>query len=59
MKCKKCGYEMIISEWDGWIWYCPLCEIDGPPATEEELEGLGEADEFFIGVLDIKRGEKK
>lgn len=36
MKCPKCNNEMIISEWDGWIWLCVFCSHEGQTATPEE-----------------------
>jgi len=26
MKCKLCNSEMIIDEWNGWVWTCFLCD---------------------------------
>ena len=39
MKC-KCGTEMIISEWDGWVWMCFYCDYVGRKATDEEIKEL-------------------
>lgn len=36
MKCPKCNNEMIISEWDGWIWLCVFCDYEGHIATPDE-----------------------
>jgi len=38
MKCKKCGSDMIIDEWNGWVWYCAVCDIVYRPATNKEIE---------------------
>jgi len=38
MICPKCGNEMIISEWDGWIWLCVFCDREGPISTSEEWD---------------------
>ena len=29
---------MFISEWDGWIWICPICDKTGRLATAAEIE---------------------
>ena len=36
MKCPKCNNDMVISEWDGWIWLCIFCGHEGHIATPEE-----------------------
>ena len=38
MICPKCGTEMIISEWDGWVWRCYHCDYIGIEATNDEVE---------------------
>lgn len=38
MVCKKCGIEMVIDEWNGWVWTCFLCDITGRNATYKESE---------------------
>ena len=40
MLCSTCGTEMVISEWDGWVWVCFICDNIGRPATTEEIEEL-------------------
>ena len=45
MKCKKCGSDMIIDEWNGWIWYCFACDYEGREATDEEIQ---EQEELFL-----------
>ena len=37
MKC-KCGYEMTINTWHGWVWECIPCNYIGRPATDKEIE---------------------
>jgi hypothetical protein len=37
-KCVLCKQEMIISEWDGWVWMCPVCDYEGESATDIEVE---------------------
>jgi len=37
-KCILCKQEMIISEWDGWVWMCPVCDYEGESATDIEVE---------------------
>lgn len=52
MKCPKCNNEMIISEWDGWIWLCVFCSHEGQPATPEEQETYdNEQREYFKQFL--------
>jgi len=38
MKCPKCNSEMFINEWEGWIWECPICGLQGRYATDKECE---------------------
>jgi len=38
MKCKHCKSELIIDEWNGWVWTCFFCEYVGRKATEKEIE---------------------
>ena len=38
MKCKKCGGEMYIDNWNGWRWECLNCSHEGRLATAEEIE---------------------
>ena len=38
MRCKNCKEEMIISDWDGWIWMCPACDATGRKATIREIQ---------------------
>ncbi len=38
MECSECGTQMIISEWDGWVWICLHCDHVGRNATPEEIE---------------------
>lgn len=52
MKCPECGNEMIISEWDGWIWMCFFCDYQGKTATDDEcLEYEKKQNEYFEQVL--------
>ena len=37
MKCKKCNEQMVIDEWDGWKWYCVICDVYGRIATDAEI----------------------
>ena len=37
-KCKKCGLDLAISEWDGWIWKCFICDEDYHKANDKEVE---------------------
>lgn len=37
MRCDKCGAGMFIDEWNGWVWYCPFCDIIGRKAEDEEI----------------------
>ena len=55
MKCPKCNNEMVISEWDGWIWFCFFCWYEGQVATPEELEEYDkEQREYFKQFLNGK-----
>ena len=38
MRCKNCNAKMIIDEWEDWKWFCPLCNLYGRVATEEEIK---------------------
>lgn len=38
MTCLKCKTEMIIDEWEGWVWYCPHCDYEGEKATDKEIQ---------------------
>ena len=38
MNCPKCGAQMVIDEWGGWMWTCFLCDFVGLEATDEECE---------------------
>jgi len=38
MICSKCKAEMIIDEWEGWIWICINCGHEGREATNEEIQ---------------------
>lgn len=38
MKCPDCKAECIISDWEGWIWVCMICDKDHRRATDEEVE---------------------
>jgi len=42
MRCNECDAEMIIDEWNGWIWYCYNCGHEGRNATSKEIEELEE-----------------
>lgn len=37
MKC-DCGADMILDEWEGWIWTCFNCGKVGRPATNKEVK---------------------
>ena len=37
MKCPKCKAEMIIDEWNGWVWTCFNCDHIGRESTDEEV----------------------
>jgi len=38
--CPECKAEaeMIIDEWNGWVWFCCNCWFKGREATDEEIE---------------------
>lgn len=38
MNCPKCGTEMIIDEWNGWVWTCFHCDYIDRQATDKEIE---------------------
>ena len=38
MKCKLCKTEMIIDEWNGWVWTCFNCDYIQRKATCKEIE---------------------
>ncbi len=38
MNCEKCGFAMVIDEWNGWVWTCFHCDAIGGEATDEEVE---------------------
>ena len=38
MTCRNCGGEMVISEWDGWKWFCIFCDRFDREATDDEVE---------------------
>ena len=37
-KCANCGCEMVINDWEGWVWECFHCDHKGRLATEEQIE---------------------
>lgn len=41
MKCKKCGTEMFIDTWNGWVWTCFHCDYIGRAATSREIRENG------------------
>jgi len=40
MVCPKCGSEMVIDSWNGWVWTCLNCDYVGRFATNEEVDML-------------------
>ena len=38
MKCKKCGAELVIDEWNGWVWACFNCDTIWRRATLREVK---------------------
>ena len=40
MICEKCGAEMFIDTWGGWVWTCVGCDHIGRAATIDEVEQL-------------------
>jgi len=47
MKCEKCGTIMVIDEWGGWVWTCPICEFIGRAATNSEIREREEHNNVF------------
>jgi len=48
MNCPKCGTDMVIDEWNGWIWNCFNCDFVGRVATDEEIEKQEEEIEEYL-----------
>ena len=38
MKCEKCDGELVIDDWNGWVWTCLFCDTEYRKATNEEIE---------------------
>ena len=38
--CEKCGGELILDEWHGWVWMCGVCDKTYGVATDEEICAL-------------------
>ncbi len=56
--CPICQAPLIISEWEGWIWYCYHCEHEDRQATNEEIEELEKEREQIINQT-LKNIKKK
>ena len=41
MKCPKCKKaDMIIDEWNGWVWTCFICDYVGRSASYAEIKNF-------------------
>lgn len=53
MVCPKCGNQMVIDEWSGWVWTCFHCDYVDRSATDEEIE---KQEAEIKAYLKIQRG---
>jgi hypothetical protein len=43
MTCPHCLSQLVIDEWCGWRWWCPVCDLHGRRATDAEIEAQDRA----------------
>ena len=49
--CKK--RNLVIDEWNGWIWACFFCGYEGDYATKEEVGELEQWQKTEIALRDL------
>jgi len=51
MNCKTCNTQMYIDEWNGWQWYCYLCDKHYDKASDEDIKEVKPVNDVIIQNL--------